>query len=78
MLTTNSSLMDGINRHILTIAPQINNQEGCEVAVCTVFSRAELNVELESKGVKTYSLNATNGHDLTVFLHFYKKADAYR
>lgn len=78
MLTTNSSLMDGINRHILTIAPQINNQEGCEVAVCTVFSRAELNVELESKGVKTYSLNATNGHDLTVFLHFYKVMKAFR
>ena len=70
MLTTNSSLMDGINRHILTVAPVINKYEGCEVAVCTVFPRGALVEELERKGVKTFSLNASSGHDISVFRAF--------
>ena len=41
MLTTNSSLMDGIHRHILAIASYVNRLGGCEVAVCTAFPRAE-------------------------------------
>lgn len=72
MLTTNSSLLDGINRHILTVAPAINKQGDCEVAVCTVFPRAELAEELETQGVKTYSLNAVNGHDRKILTRFYK------
>lgn len=72
MLTTNSSLMDGINRHILTIAPTINSFQDCEVAVCTVYPRAELNDALEKKKVKTYSLNAVSGHDKSIFVAFYK------
>lgn len=67
MLTTNSSLMDGINRHILTVAPALNAMGGCEVAVCTVMPRAELAEALEKKGVKTFSLQATSGHDFRVF-----------
>lgn len=70
MLTTNSSLMDGINRHILTIAPVLNNMDCCEVRVCTVFPSSELNETLEKSGVKTYSLNASNGHDLKIFGRF--------
>ena len=72
MLTTNSSLMDGINRHILTIAPEINKYSDCEVAVCTVFPRAELVDALEKEGVKTFSLNASSGHDMSVFRSFNK------
>lgn len=78
MLTTNASLMDGINRHILTVAPELNRREGCEVAVCTVFPHAELNAELERKGVSTYSLNAANGHDLKIFSRFRKVMRAYK
>ena len=72
MLTTNSSLMDGINRHILAIASHVNRLDGCEVAVCTVFPRAELADALEAEGVTTYSLNASNGHDIHVLWRFYK------
>ena len=72
MLTTNSSLMDGINRHILTIAPVINKYFDCEVAVCTVFPRAELVDALEKEGVTTFSLNASSGHDVSVFRSFNK------
>ena len=72
MLTTNSSLMDGINRHILAIAPVLNNYSGCEVAVCTIFPREELSDSLEKLGVKVYSLNANSGHDMSVFLSFVK------
>ena len=78
MLTTNASLMDGINRHILTVAPNLNKRKQCEVAVCTVFSRAELNEELECRGVKTYSLDAANGHDLKIFIRFSKVMRAYK
>ena len=43
MLTTNSSLMDGINRHILTISTALNSKENLEVVVCTVNPKGELN-----------------------------------
>lgn len=72
MLTTNSSLMDGINRHILTVAPIMNKYEGCEVAVCTVFPRGALVEELEREGVRTFSLNASSGHDISLFRAFNK------
>lgn len=78
MLTTNSSLMDGINRHILAIASHVNRLDGCEVAVCTVFPRAELADALEAEGVTTYSLNASNGHDIHVLWRFYKVMKAFR
>ena len=72
MLTTNSSLMDGINRHILTVAPVISKYEGCEVAVCTVFPKGALVEELERGGVRTFSLNASSGHDISIFRAFNK------
>lgn len=78
MLTTNSSLMDGINRHILTIAPVLNKCDGCEVAVCTVFPRAELAESLEKEGVRVFSLNANNGHDIKVFFSFNKIMQEYK
>lgn len=72
MLTTNSSLMDGINRHILTVAPTVNKYQDCEVAVCTVYPRAELAEALEKEGVRTFALNAANGHDKKIFAAFHK------
>ncbi|MCM1501089.1 MAG: glycosyltransferase family 4 protein [Bacteroidales bacterium] len=71
MLTTNSSLMDGINRHILTIAPILNKMKDCHVAVCTVFPKGELNAELEKYGVSTYSLCCHSGHDFRILRRYY-------
>lgn len=78
MLTTNSSLMDGINRHILTVAPAVNRLQGYEVAVCSVFPRAELAESLDREGVRTFSLYASSGHDLKIFYRFYKIMREYQ
>ena len=72
MLTTNSSLMDGINRHILLVASALNGKSSCEVAVCIAFPRGELADALEEKGVKTFSLGVSNGHDFSIFPAFRK------
>lgn len=78
MLTTNSSLMDGINRHILNTAPVINKYPDCEVAVCTVFPKAEFAEALEKEDVRTFSLHAANGHDAKIFYAFYKVMQEYK
>ena len=78
MLTTDSSLMDGINRHILTVAPALNKNDGCEVAVCIVFPRGDLTESLEKVGVKVFSLNANSGHDFKVFRSFNKIMQEYK
>ena len=72
MLTTNSSLMDGINRHVLAVAEGVNKIDGFEVAVCTVYPDGDLNSELQRRNVKTYALNAKSGHDVRVFGEFLK------
>lgn len=72
MLTTGTSLMDGINRHILTIAPAINALNGYEVAVCTVEPAGELNQVLMQHGVKVYSLGYANGHRPGILRSYYK------
>ncbi len=72
MLTTNSSLMDGINRHILTVASAVNKYPDCEVAVCTVFPKAELTEALVQEGVKTFALDAKNGHDKKILASFHR------
>ena len=43
MLTCNNALQDGINRHILAIAPALNRMPRCQVAVCTTFASEQLN-----------------------------------
>lgn len=78
MLTTNSSLMDGINRHILTISTALNSKENLEVVVCTVNPKGELNEALEKHGIKTYSLNAANGHDWHILKSFYRVIKTYQ
>ena len=77
MLTTNSSLMDGINRHILNVCPALNQIENIEVAVCTVFPYNDLNNALEQQGIKTFSLNAQNGHELRIISSYYKVMRAF-
>ena len=71
MLTTNSSLMDGINRHILTIAPALNRFPDIVINVCTVNPYGELNEALEKNGVQTFSLDAPNGHDWHIAKRYY-------
>lgn len=78
MLTTNSSLMDGINRHILTISTALNSNENFKVAVCTVNPKGELNEAFEKQGVKTYSLNASNGHDWHILGSYYRVIKTYQ
>lgn len=70
MTTTNSSLMDGINRHILSIAPSLNAMPDVEVAVCTTFRVGELNKSLEQQGVRCFALNAESGHSFCVLANF--------
>ena len=72
MLTTGSSLLDGIARHIAAIASGLNTIEGCEIAVCTVHPEGELAQVLREKHVKVFSLNARNGHDLRVLTGFWR------
>jgi len=78
MLTTNSSLLDGINRHILNIAPWLNIKDDIEVAVCTVNKPGGLNSSLEEQGVRTFSLNAASGHDYKIFYRFYSLMKSYK
>ena len=78
MLTTGSSLMDGINRHILTVGPALQKAGNCKVAVCTVLPEGELNFALKGVGVESFSLNARNGHDVRIVLAFYKLMREFR
>lgn len=78
MLTTNASLMDGINRHILSIAGALNRSESCEVAVCTVMPSGDLNESLKNAGVKVYSLGYHNGHAFGVMRAFSKVVKDFR
>lgn len=77
MLTCNASLLDGINRHILTIAPALRRL-GVEVAVCTTHPAGELNAELEKRGVQTFSLNVPHGHALPILWRFWGVLHCYR
>ncbi len=72
MLTCNNSLMDGINRHILAVAPALNKLEEVEVAVCVTFPQGELQEALAKEGVKIYSLNCPHGHAISIFWRFWK------
>lgn len=64
MVTTGVSLMDGINRHIVNVAPELNNREDVEVAVLTEQPWGEFCDVLAKHGVKVYALGCPNGHAL--------------
>lgn len=70
MLTTNSSLMDGINRHILTVSTELNRRNGIDVAVCTVMPAGELHDALKHNCVKSFALGFANGHKLGIIPAF--------
>ncbi|MBP3354654.1 MAG: glycosyltransferase [Bacteroidales bacterium] len=69
--------MDGINRHILTIAINLSKISNIEVAVCTVFPKGDLNKELAKNNIKTFSLDAKNGHELKIIPAYYKIIKSY-
>lgn len=77
LLTTNGTLMDGINRHILAVAPALNAIEGVEAAVCIVQPEGELHGALTDAGVRVWSLGYANGHKLGVYRDFVKVMKAY-
>lgn len=70
MTVTQNSLLDGINRHILAVASELNKLCDVEVAVCTVFKRGELHLALEKQGVKTFALDAPHGHSFRIIQKF--------
>lgn len=78
MLTGNSSLLDGINRHILNIAPVLNSFDGMEVRVCSIMPGGELHEELDKAGVKSYSLGFPNGHQVGIISAFRRVVKDFR
>jgi glycosyltransferase involved in cell wall biosynthesis len=78
MTVSSTSLMDGINRHVLAFAPKLNAIAGLEVAVVTLHPRGELNTALEAQGVRTFSMSAPNGHVFAVVWRFKRLMDEFR
>lgn len=78
MLTCNNSLMDGINRHILTVAGALNRREDVEVAVCSTFAQGELHEALAKVGVKTFALDCPNGHAFPILWRFWRVMRAFK
>ena len=78
MLTTNSSLMDGINRHILTIAGALNRLPDIEVAVCTVLPPGDFPEALERLGVRVFSLGFSNGHNFGIIPAYRRVLNEFR
>lgn len=62
MLTNESTLMDGINRHILAISSSLNRRDDMEIAVCSAMPEGDLHVALKKAGVKSFALGFPNGH----------------
>lgn len=70
MTVSSTSLMDGIDRHILAIAPALNALPDVEVGVVTLHSWGDVNDALKAAGVKCWSLECANGHQLTALPRF--------
>lgn len=69
---SNSSLMDGINRHVLSVTKALSALPDLEVAVCTVRPEGDLNQALTRAGVRNYALGARNGHDIRGAVSFFR------
>lgn len=78
MTVSSSSLMDGINRHVLAIAAALNALPDVEVGVVTLHPWAELNDALRRTGVKCWSLECDNGHQLKVIPRFWRLMREFR
>lgn len=77
MLTTNSSLLDGINRHILNISIALNEQPDIDVAVCIVHPEGEFQKKLQDRGIAYFTLGFSNGHNLGIFRAFEEIVDQF-
>ena len=69
MLTTENSLADGINRHIVEISNGLS-KIGVEVAVCTTHTGGDFARKLAEAGIRTYALGCGNGHDIRLLWRF--------
>ena len=72
MTSDSSSLANGISRHILAIAPELNAHDGVEVRVVTLENRGDLHKELDRCGIVNYAIGNHNGRALSVFFAFFR------
>lgn len=77
MLTGNTSLQDGVNRHVLMVAGGLVRR-GVEVGVCTVQGRGELSETVEQVGAQTFALRCDSGHDWSVAPRFLRVMRSFR
>ena len=78
MTVSSSSLMDGIDRHILAIAPALNALPEVEVGVVTLHPWGDVNDALKAAGVKCWALECANGHQLKVVPRFRRVMREFR
>lgn len=78
MTVSSSSLMDGIDRHILAIAPALNALPEVEVGVVTLHPWGDVNDALKAAGVKCWALECANGHQLKVIPRFCRVMREFR
>lgn len=78
MTVSSSSLMDGINRHVLAIASALNALSDVEAGVVTVHPWGEMNDALRAAGVKCWSLECANGHQYRVLTGFCRVMREFR
>ena len=77
MLTTNNTLIDGINRHIVSISKGLKAL-GVEVAVCIAMADGDLAEVLEGAGIRVYALDCENGHDARMLWRFWKVMRSFK
>lgn len=78
-LTSNSSLADGISRHILNICSYLATQKDkVEIAVCITHFHGDLSDALEKNEIKVYHLEAPNGHSFKIISRFKQVIEAFK
>lgn len=78
MTTAHSRLMDGVNRHVLAVATELNKRVEVEILVCTALSEGELNARLTENGVKNVALGLCSIRSVIGLYRFYKLLRCYR
>lgn len=68
-ITAGSSLLGGVERHLLTLAVALHKQQ-IEVSVCCGATYGPLCDALKSEGIQTYTLNSSNGHTFSLLKRF--------
>lgn len=77
MLTGNTSLQDGVNRHVLMVAGGLVRR-GVEVGVCAVKGPGELTDALAKVGARAFTLGCANGHEWSVAPRFLRVMRSFR